>query len=105
MNRQDRKAAASAYREARPPAGIYAVHAGGLAWLAAAPRLDTVENRLRFTLQQGGHPNKDFQRAAAEGYRLETLEVLDPETAELSRPRLLKERLVHWLAETGGRPL
>ena len=105
MNRQDRKAAQAAYREKKPDAGLYAVHAGGEIWVAAAPRLDTVENRLRFTVQQGGHPNKPFQAAASGGYRLEVLEILDPETPDLSRDRVLKERLAHWLAETGGRPL
>lgn len=105
MNRVDRKAAVSAYREAAPQAGIYAVHAGGTAWVAAAPRLDTVENRLGFTLRQGAHPNAAFRQAAEGGYRFEILEALDPETEALSRPRLLKERLAFWLTQTGGRAL
>ncbi|MCA0204372.1 hypothetical protein [Pararhodobacter sp.] len=105
MNRQDRKAAVSAYREARPQAGIYAVHAGGLLWIGAAPRLDTVENRLRFVLGQGVHPDAALQAAAAAGYRFEILERLDPETEALSRPRVLKERFAHWLEATGGRAL
>ena len=105
MNRQDRKEALAAYRETKPEAGIYAVHAGGQTWVGAAPRLEAVENRLRFTLQQGGHPNNPFQSAAGDGYRLEVLEVLDPETPALSRDRLLKERLAHWLGQTGGRAL
>lgn len=105
MNRQDRKAAQAAYRERKPDAGIYAVQAGDTIWVATAPRLDAVENRLRFTLQQGSHPNKAFQAAAVDGYRLEVLETLDPETPDLSRDRLLKERLAHWLDTKGGRPL
>ena len=105
MNREDRKAALSAYREIKPQAGIYAIHAGGTVWVAAAPRLETVENRLGFTVQQGGHPNKAFQRAAAGGFRIEILEVLDPDTPDIARPRLLKERLAHWLDHTGGATL
>lgn len=105
MNRQDRKAAASSYREARPQAGIYAIHAGGHLWIAAAPRLDTVENRLRFTLGQGAHPHAGLQAASTAGYRVEILERLDPETEALSQPRILKERLAFWLEQTGGLPL
>jgi len=55
--------------------------------------------------QQGSHPNKAFQAAASDGYQLEVLETLDPETPALSRDRLLKERLAHWLDAKGGRPL
>lgn len=101
MDKQTRKAALMAYREARPEAGIYAVHAGGGCWIGASPRLDKAENRLRFTLAQGTHPNAALQSAGG-AVRVEVLERLDPETPALSRERLLKERLAHWLEKTGA---
>ncbi len=101
----DRKAARQDYRERKGLAGIYEVRAAGQVWVGASPTLDTIENRLRFTLQQGGHPNKALQAAAQGGFTFAVVEVLDPETPALSRDRLLKERLAHWLAETGARPL
>lgn len=101
MDKETRKAAVSAYRERKPDAGVFAVHAGGGCWIGASPTLDKAENRLRFTLAQGTHPNKALQAAGGEP-RVEVLERLDPETPALSRERLLKERLAHWLEKTGA---
>ncbi len=105
MNRDDRKAALQSYRDRAPQAGIYAVHAAGQCWIGASPTLDKIENRLRFTLAQGGHPNPALQSAAAGGLRVEVIEALDPATDPLSVPRLLKERLAHWRQQTGAHPL
>jgi len=105
MKHADRKAALSAYRERKPQAGIYEVRAGDDRWIGASPTLDKIENRLRFTLAQGGHPNPGLQAAAGPGFDFAVLETLDPETPALSRDRVLKERLAHWLAATGARQL
>ncbi|WP_127104563.1 GIY-YIG nuclease family protein [Pararhodobacter zhoushanensis] len=102
MDRQQRKAAQTDYRERKPQLGIYALRADGRVWVGASPTLDKIENRLRFTLSQGSHPNAALQAAAGQGYTFEVLEALDPETPALSRDRLLKERLAHWVAQTGG---
>ncbi len=59
MNREQRKAALTAYRERKAVAGIYAVicHASGQRWVGRALDLGTVQNRLWFTLRQGGYPH------------------------------------------------
>jgi hypothetical protein len=44
MNRSERKAALSAYKERRAVAGVYAIHcaATGEQWLGSAPDLSTI---------------------------------------------------------------
>ncbi len=101
----ERKAAVDAYRDRPAVAGIYEMRGGTSAWVGATPTLDSIENRLRFTLKHGSHPNPALQAAAAEGLTFGVLETIDPELAPLVRARLLKERLAHWLAQPGARPL
>ncbi len=44
-------------------AGIYAVRCGGKVFVGQSPNLASVENRLRFTLAHGTHPNRALQSA------------------------------------------
>lgn len=100
---RDRKALIAAYKERKTAAGIYAVRceASGRVWVGRTPNLDTVGNRLRFSLRSGTHPNRALQAAWSargdDGFSIEPLERLeaDDEPA-FARDRLLKDRLAHW---------
>jgi hypothetical protein len=102
MKREDRKAATAAYKERAKPAGIYALRCAptGQCWVGRAPDLETVRNRLWFTLRLGNNPHRALQAAwrehGADAFAFEELERLDEDTPEISRERILKDRLAHW---------
>jgi hypothetical protein len=99
---RDRKALIAAYKERKTAAGIYAVRcvASGRVWVGRAPNLDTVENRLRFSLRTGNHPNRTLQAAwsarGGDGFSIEPLERLEDDAPAYARDRRLKDRLAHW---------
>lgn len=100
----DRKAAKDAYKKRKAIAGIYAVRcaATGEVWVGQVPDLATINNRLRFTLQQGVHPHPGLQRAwstrGADSFCFEELERLTDEELPYLRQAALKERLAYWRA-------
>jgi hypothetical protein len=65
MRHDQRKAAVAAYRERKAIAGIYAVVClvSGQRWIGRAADLDTIKNRLWFTLRQGSYPHPVLQAA------------------------------------------
>lgn len=103
MHPTDRKSALAQYRERKPAVGVYALRCSmtGACWVGASPTLDTIENRHRFTLLQGSHPNAALQSAArthgADSILFEVLETLPEDTPVVARERLLKDRLAHYL--------
>jgi hypothetical protein len=105
VQRTDRKAALTAYRERKIAAGIFAIRceALDLRWVGKAPDLSTIWNRMAFTLRRGAHPRRDLQEAwtaqGGNGFVFEELERLDDDTPAMSRDRILKARLAHWTAE------
>ncbi len=108
MKGEDRKAAVAAYKERKIVAGIYAVRCvpTGQSWAGRALNLGTVQNRLWFTLRQGGNPHRNLQAAwrehGAEGFAFEEIERLDEEDLAYVRDRILKDRLAHWCASLGA---
>jgi hypothetical protein len=111
MTTKDRKAAIAAYKERKTVAGIYAVRctASGQVWVGAAPNLDTIQNRIWFSLR---HPNstfRDLQAAwnehGAESFTFQELERLDEDVNPLLRKDLLKQRSTHWQEFLSARPL
>lgn len=104
MKREDRKAAVAAYKERKSAAGIYAIRclATGQCWVGRAANLETVQNRLWFTLRQGGHPHRGLQATwaarGADSFAFEAIERLEEEDLAYIRDRLLKDRLAHWRA-------
>ncbi|MDX2484216.1 MAG: GIY-YIG nuclease family protein [Pseudodonghicola sp.] len=104
MNRDRKKALIAAYKERKRAVGIYAVlcEATGACWVGATPNLDTVENRLWFTLRHGSTPHASLQSAwAAQGaaaFRFEVLEQFKDDLSPLALDRQKKERLAHWVA-------
>ena len=105
MNREDRRAAMAAYKERKPPAGVYAVRCSetGQCWVGSSRDLDAVENRHRFGLRQGGHPHRGLQEAwrrHGEGaFTFDRIEVFDADLKDYQRDRALKERLQVWKTE------
>jgi hypothetical protein len=102
MTGEDKKAAIAAYKERKVVGGVYLVRctATGQMWVGQWPNLDTIQNRIWFTLRQGSHPNADLQKSwqqnGAEHFRFEILERMDAEESTYVRDALLKERAAHW---------
>ena len=108
MDREQRKAAVAAYRERKAVACIYAVvcHSSGERWIGRALDLSTVQNRLWFTLRQGGYPHPALQAAWNQhgpgAFSLDIIERLEDEASAYVREGLLKERLSHWCSTFGA---
>ncbi len=108
MKTTDRKAALAAYRERKVECGIYALRclATGEVWAGSAPDLATIRNRHWFTLRMGSHTVHSLQSAwqahGEQAMAFEVVERLAGDVAAMSRDRMLKERLAHWLGALGA---
>jgi hypothetical protein len=108
MKSEDRKAAVAAYKERKSVAGIYVVRCAtsGQAWVGQSPNLDTIQNRIWFSLRMGSHSNRDLQSAwsahGADDFTFEAVERLDDEELAYVRDALLKERATHWRSILNG---
>ena len=102
MTGDDRKAAIARYKERKSVAGICAVRCAGSGetWLGQSLNLDTVQNRIWFTLRMGNHPNRSLQKAwrdhGTDSFTFEIIEALANEETPYVRDGLLRERLAHW---------
>ena len=111
MKRDDRSAAIAAYRERKSAPGIFAVRCAtsGEAWVGHTPTLDTVRNRIWFTLKMGGHVDHGIQAAwrahGADGFAFEVLERLEEEDEAHVRESLLKTRATHWRETLGAKAI
>jgi hypothetical protein len=107
----DRKAAIAAYKDRKTVAGIYVVRcaASGEAWVGQAPNLETIQNRICFSLRQGSHTCRSLQAAwkmhGEAGLTLGECERLKDEASDYVRNALLKERMLHWLSELNAEPI
>ena len=65
MKIDDRKAAIAAYKKRKSAAGIYAVRCAptGESWIGQTLNLETIQNRIWFSLRAGGHSNRELQHA------------------------------------------
>lgn len=108
MTTQDRRAALTAYKERKVEAGIYALRctATDQLWIGRAPDLATIQNRLWFTLRQGGNPHRALQEAwhqhGAQAFSFEVVERLKEDDLRFGRDHALKKRLAHWVEAWGG---
>ena len=107
----DRKAAIAAYKDRKTVAGIYVVRcaASGEAWVGQAPNLETIQNRIWFSLRQGSHTCRGLQAAwnthGETGLTFGECERLEDEETAYVRNALLKERMLHWLSELNAEPI
>ena len=108
MKSEDKKAAITAYKERKTVAGIYIVRCGrsGQAWVGQTPNLDTIQNRIWFSLRMGSHANRDLQSAwtmhGGDAFTFEAVERLKDEELAYVRDTLLKERATHWRSVLNG---
>jgi hypothetical protein len=104
MRVDDKKAAIAAYKERKSVAGIYLVRCKTSAevWIGQSPSLDTIQNRIWFTLRFGSNPNQGLQNAwrdhGADSFTFEVVERLAEDESPHGRNTLLRERLAHWQA-------
>ena len=106
MTPAQRAAALAAYRDRKPPAGVYALRCAGTGqvWVGSSPDLDKIANRHWFTLAQGTHPNAGLQAAFdAQGRAGFRFDILD--TMALSRARLLDKARDKHVADLSARRL
>ncbi|HMK88677.1 MAG TPA: GIY-YIG nuclease family protein [Methylocystis sp.] len=102
MDRQERKAAVTAYKERKPPWGIYAIicTATGEAWVGCSRRVDTQKNRIWFQLGLGKSPYTSLQAAwnqhGGREFKFEELERLRDDFPEFERDDELKKRQTLW---------
>ena len=108
MDRSERKAAVSAYKERNAIAGVYAIRCAAThaQWVGAAPDLSTIWTRRAFALRQGIETNRALQSAwnthGAESFTFKILEEIDLQQLTYGRERALKERIAHWREALGG---
>jgi hypothetical protein len=108
MDRSERKAAVSAYKERKTVAGVYAIRctATGEQWVGTAPDLSTIWTRRMFVLRQGVETNKALQSAwnihGAENFAFRILEEIDLDELTYGRERAVKERVAHWREALGA---
>ena len=108
MDRSERKAAVSAYKERKPVAGLYAIRCAATdeQWVGSAPDLSTIWTRRMFALKQGVETNKALQSAwsahGAESFAFRILEEIDLDELTYGRERALKERVAHWREKLGA---
>jgi hypothetical protein len=108
MDRSERKAAVSAYKERKTVAGVYAIRCAATdeQWVGTAPDLATIWTRRMFVLKQGVETNKALQSAwnthGPESFAFRSLEEIDLEQLTYGRERALKERVAHWREALGA---
>ena len=109
MDNAGRKAAISAYKERNAPAGIYMLRCdpAGTRWIGFAPDLDTIMNRIRFTLRMGSHRSEALQAAwnahGADALAFEVLERFDD--GVVPKGEALKARLAEWIERLCAQPV
>jgi hypothetical protein len=104
----DKKAAKAAYKEHKSVAGVYAVRcaASGQVWVGHTPTLDTIKNRVWFTLRQANHLDAGLQSAwaahGADSFSFEVLEQVKEDDLSYVGDGALKARAALWRARLGA---
>jgi hypothetical protein len=108
LDRSERKAAASVYKERKAVAGVYAIRCAATdeQWVGTTPDLSTIWTRRTFALRQGIETNRVLQSAwnvhRPESFAFRILEEIDLDELPYGRERALKERIAHWREALGG---
>jgi hypothetical protein len=108
MDRSERKAAVSAYKERKAIAGVYAIRCAktGEQWVGGAPDLSTIWTRRTFALRQGIETNPALQSAwnvhGPESFAFKILDEIDLDELTYGRERALKERVQHGRGALGA---
>lgn len=108
MRDEEKRAARDAYKERKSVAGIFAVRCvpTGQVWVGQSPNLGSAQNRLHFMLKFGNDDLSGLKEVwttlGADSFTFEELEQLEEEETVYVRDKLLKERLVYWIAKLGA---
>jgi len=112
MQRQDRKAAIAAYKERKTVPGVFAVRceASGEAWVGAWADVETIQNRIWFSLRNGARTNPEllaaWKKHGEAQFRFEVIERLDEkDDAYFSPNAFLKTRATHWRQSLNANPI
>jgi hypothetical protein len=111
MDKQARRAAATAYKERPVDWGVFAVRCAAIRglWVGASRSVSSHQNRLWFALRTGGCANADAQAAwsvnGEQGFAFEILERFPSDASEFERRRLLKDRAGHWRELLKAQPI
>ncbi len=103
--KQDRRAIRTAYKQAPDEWVIYAARTAGRTWVGVTPNLRGAENRLSFSLRQGGCRVPGMQAAFDGTLAVEPLERLNPDLGPYARQDAANERRAHWCAELRAEPM
>ena len=99
-----------AYKEAEVRKGVFKIQSTvtGQTWVDSSATVDTVKNRIWFTLRMGTHPHKKLQQAwnasGPEAMEFAVVEVFPEDTSGYALERLMKDRKQHWLAKLDAEP-
>jgi hypothetical protein len=99
-----------AYKETPSRRGVFTIRcsATGQTWVDSARNVDTIKNRVWFTLGMGSSPNRQLQQAwnesGADTIEYEIVEVFPDDISDFALEDLLKERKQHWLKELAAEP-
>jgi hypothetical protein len=112
ISRDDRKAAAAAWKERKAPTGIYALRCRptGQIWVGRATDLEAAERRLGFALRMASTPHRTLRAAALEhGEAAFAFEIVERFEEDESSPDFVRSRLRsrvrHWQSELGAEPI
>ena len=111
MKTEDRKAAIAAYKKRTSVAGIFAVRCAGSGqvWVGQTLNLETVQNRIWFSLRQGSHTYRSLQAAwtthGPDSLTFAECERLEDEEMAYVRDALLRERALHWRSQLGAKAI
>ena len=102
MERDQRRAAIAAYRKRESIAAVFAVRsaASGECWVGHTPDIDSIRNRIWFSLRSGGHINRALQAAwnrdGEAAFELEPLDFVDRDTLGFIADKVLRARARDW---------
>lgn len=102
MDHQARRQAARDFRKKESVAGIFSITdtVDARSWVGHASNVETIESRLRFTLRNGGHMNRDLQAAWTAGgeatFAFEILEIVEPEALGFTGDKALRDLARKW---------
>ncbi len=111
MDSGNRKAATAAYKKRETVAGVFVVRQApsGSAWVGYARDVDTIQNRVWFSLRTGGHTNRALQAAwngaGESAFSFEVVDLVDADVLGFNPEKVLRERVTAWCTELGANPL
>jgi hypothetical protein len=98
------------YKETPIRKGIFKIvcESTGQTWVDASTSLDSIQNRIWFTLRMGSHRNRDLQgawnAAGADAMRFEIVEVFPEDVSGFGLENLTKDRKKHWMEALDATP-